>query len=76
MSKGGDDCVKLDFGLGSSSLPAETKKAWPHDFSLQYSVTLGKDGIQTFLTVRNEGKEAFDFQMLLHTYFKIKVGLF
>jgi len=26
------------------------------------------------LTVRNEGKEAFEFQMLLHTYFRVKVG--
>jgi glucose-6-phosphate 1-epimerase len=27
------------------------------------------------LNVRNEGKEAFEFQMLLHTYFKIDVSV-
>jgi D-hexose-6-phosphate mutarotase len=25
------------------------------------------------LNVRNEGKESFEFQMLLHTYFKVDV---
>lgn len=39
-----------------------------------YTVTLGKDGLQTMLNVRNEGKESFEFQMLLHTYFKIDVS--
>lgn len=27
------------------------------------------------LNVRNEGKESFEFQMLLHTYFKIDVSV-
>ncbi|EMF17688.1 aldose 1-epimerase [Sphaerulina musiva SO2202] len=71
-SRGGDDNgVKVDFGLSSDSLSEEAKKAWPFKFSLVYSVTLGKDGLQTMLQVRNEGKEAFDFQMLLHSYFKV-----
>ncbi len=43
------------------------------DFGLVYSVTLSKDTLQTVITVRNEGDESFDFQFLLHTYFKIKV---
>ncbi|GAB7366452.1 hypothetical protein MBLNU230_g8248t1 [Neophaeotheca triangularis] len=71
LAKGGDDCVKMDFGLSSAQLSAESKKAWPYDFGLVYSVTLGRDGLQTMLNVRNEGKEAFEFQMLLHTYFQI-----
>ncbi|KAI9651706.1 MAG: hypothetical protein M1831_000521 [Alyxoria varia] len=70
--KGGDDCVKLDFGLSPSSLSAEAREAWPHDFGLIYSVTLGRDGLQTMLNVRNEGKEPLEFQMLLHSYFKVK----
>lgn len=75
-SRGGDDNgVKVDFGLSSDSLSEEAKKAWPFKFSLVYSVTLGKDGLQTMLQVRNEGKEAFDFQMLLHSYFKVAVSL-
>lgn len=74
LSKGGDDCVKLDFGLGSSNLDASSRKAWPYDFALVYSVTLGRDRLQTTLHVQNKGKEAFEFQMLLHTYLKIKVS--
>ncbi|KAL9084947.1 MAG: hypothetical protein Q9165_007813 [Trypethelium subeluteriae] len=72
LSKGGDDTVKLDFGLYTATLSEEAKKAWPYDFGLVYSVTLGKDGLQTMLNVRNEGKVAFEFQMLLHTYFRVK----
>ncbi|KAL9066635.1 MAG: hypothetical protein Q9157_007084 [Trypethelium eluteriae] len=72
LSKGGDDCVKLDFGLYTATLSEEAKKAWPYDFGLVYSVTLGKDGLQTMLNVRNEGKVAFEFQMLLHSYFRVK----
>lgn len=66
--------MKLDFGLSSGNIPADARKAWPYDFSLVYSVTLGKDGLQTMLNVRNEGEESFEFQMLLHTYFKIDVS--
>ena len=75
LAKGGDDCVKLDFGLSSANISAEAKKQWPYDFSLVYSVTLGKDGLQTMLNVRNEGKESFEFQMLLHTYFYVDVRI-
>jgi len=49
------------------------RKAWPHDFSLQYSITLAKDGLQTMFNVRNPGKASFDFQLLTHTYFRIPV---
>ncbi|CZT25307.1 probable uncharacterized enzymes related to aldose 1-epimerase [Ramularia collo-cygni] len=73
LSKGGDDSVKLDFGLSSSNLSSEAKKAWPYEFGLVYSVTLSKDGrLQTMLSVRNDGKESFEFQMLFHTYFAIE----
>lgn len=75
LSKGGDDSVKLDFGLSAANIPDEAKKAWPYKFSLVYSVTLGKDGLQTMLNVRNEGEESFEFQTLLHSYFKIDVRI-
>ena len=65
--------IKLDFGLSSAQLSAEVKKAWSYDFGLVYSVTLGRDGLQTMLNVRNEGKESFEFQMLLHSYFRVDV---
>ncbi|KAK4549439.1 hypothetical protein LTR36_006436 [Oleoguttula mirabilis] len=71
LASGGDDAVKLDFGLSSAELSEDAKKAWPYDFGLVYSVTLGKDGLQTMLNVQNKGKESFEFQMLLHTYFKV-----
>ena len=68
-----DDGVKLDFGLYSSALPENFKKAWPYDFGLVYSVTLSREGLQTVVNVRNEGKEGFEFQVLLHTYLRVKV---
>lgn len=64
--------VKLDFGLDRSSLSDEVRKAWPLEFGLVYSVTLSKESLQSVLTVRNEGEESFEFQFLLHTYFKIQ----
>jgi len=63
--------VKLDFGLDRNSISEESRKAWPLDFGLVYSVTLSKDSLQTVITVRNEGEESFEFQFLLHTYFRV-----
>ena len=73
LARGGDDCVKLDLGLSHAQLSDEAKKAWPYEFGLVYSVTLGKDGLQTMLNVNNQGKESFEFQMLLHSYFRVDV---
>lgn len=73
LSKGGDDSITLDFGLGHAQLSDEAKKGWPYEFGLVYSVTLKRDGLQTMLNVRNEGKESFDFQMLLHSYWRVDV---
>jgi D-hexose-6-phosphate mutarotase len=70
---GGDSSVKLDFGLSPSNLSEESKALWPYEFGLIYSVTLGKDSLITTLVVRNEGEQAWEFQTLMHTYFKIKV---
>jgi glucose-6-phosphate 1-epimerase len=73
--KGSDDSVKLDFGLYSSALPESLRKQWAYDFGLIYSVTLSRQGLQTVMQVRNEGKEAFEFQILLHTYLRVDVSL-
>lgn len=67
--------MKLDFGLSSAQLSPEAKQAWGYDFNLLYSVTLGKDGLQTMLNIQNNGKESFEFQMLLHTYFQVDVSV-
>ncbi|KAK7526339.1 galactose mutarotase-like domain-containing protein [Phyllosticta citriasiana] len=64
--------VKLDFGLYSSNLSAEARKAWPYDFGVVYSVTLGPNSLQTAVNVRNEGDKAWDFQVLFHTYLSVK----
>jgi glucose-6-phosphate 1-epimerase len=66
--------VKLDFGLSPSNLSDASKKAWPYSFGLIYSVTLGREGLTTSIVVRNEGEEAWDFQVLMHTYLRVKVG--
>jgi len=68
-----ENSIKLDFGLYSSALSDTFRKAWPYDFGVVYSVTLGKDSLQTMMNVRNEGKEGFEFQVLLHTYLRVKV---
>lgn len=73
LASGGDDSVTMDFGLSAQQLSDESKQAWQYDFDLIYSVTLGKDGLQTMLRIHNKGKESFEFQTLLHTYFKIDV---
>jgi glucose-6-phosphate 1-epimerase len=54
-------------------LSEDFKKAWPYEFGLVYSVTLSKDGLATSLNVTNEGKQNFDFQVLMHTYLRVAV---
>lgn len=71
--KTGDSSVKLDFGLSSSNLDGAAKEAWPFDFGLIYSITFSKDELETSILVRNEGSEAWDFQVLMHTYLRVKV---
>ncbi|PMD17087.1 putative glucose-6-phosphate 1-epimerase [Hyaloscypha hepaticicola] len=70
-SGSGDDSVKLDFGLSPSNLSEESRKAWPFQFGLIYSVTLGRGNLNTTIVVRNEGEEAWEFQTLMHTYFRV-----
>ncbi|KAF2092123.1 galactose mutarotase-like protein [Saccharata proteae CBS 121410] len=69
---GADDTVKLDFGLYSQKLGEDVRAKWPFDFGLVYSVTLTREGLETMMTVRNEGEKAFEFQVLLHTYLRVK----
>lgn len=72
--KGGDEEVKLDFGLSSGMLPEEMREKWPYEFGLVYSVTLGKGTLETGLCVQNKGGEAFEFQALFHNYMRIEVS--
>lgn len=68
-----DDSVKLDFGLSTSMLDEKSRKAWPYEFGLVYSVTLGKGTLETSMHVQNKGDKSFDFQCLFHTYLRIQV---
>ncbi|PGH10278.1 glucose-6-phosphate 1-epimerase [Blastomyces parvus] len=68
----GDSSIKLDFGLSTSMLSDKFKSDWPYEFGLVYSVTLSKDSLGTSLQVRNNGAKPFDFQVLLHSYFKVE----
>ncbi|TQV96923.1 apospory-associated protein c [Cordyceps javanica] len=71
-SEGDSSNVKLDFGLSSESLDDEYQKAWPFRFGLLYSVTLTRESLTTTIVITNDGDEPFEFQTLLHTYFRIK----
>lgn len=55
-------------------LSDEFKKAWPYDFGLVYSVSLTPKDLETSLHVQNKGDKSFDFQVLLHSYLRVKVG--
>ena len=73
--RGGDEEVKLDFGLSSGMLPDEMRQKWPYEFGLVYSVTLGKDTLETGLHVQNTGGGSFEFQALFHNYLRIEACL-
>ncbi|RCI11979.1 hypothetical protein L249_4586 [Ophiocordyceps polyrhachis-furcata BCC 54312] len=63
--------VKLDFGLSPDNLDDATRALWPYKFGLLYSVTLERESLNTTLVVTNQGEEPFEFQTLIHTYFKV-----
>ncbi len=57
----------LHFSLASG---AGTRDAFPHEFSLDYEVTLGKSlGLR--LRVTNTGSSHFSFEEALHSYFAV-----
>ncbi|OJD17481.1 hypothetical protein AJ78_02454 [Emergomyces pasteurianus Ep9510] len=68
----GDSSVKLDFGLSTGMISDKFKSDWPYDFGLMYSVTLSNGSLGTSLQVQNKGTLPFDFQVLLHSYFKVE----
>lgn len=61
----------VQFGLGPEQLPAEFAKAWPYDFTLIYTVQLLEKSLKISLDVKNPGTQAFDFNVLFHTYFSV-----
>lgn len=61
----------VQFGLGPEQLPQDLAAAWTYDFTLIYTVQLLEDSLKISLDVKNPGKEAFDFNVLFHTYFAV-----
>ena len=74
-SEGSSSSIKLDFGLSSDNLDEATRAVWPYKFGLLYSVTLERESLTTTLVITNDGDEPFEFQTLLHTYFRVKVRI-
>jgi len=48
-----------------------TKDMWDKDFECTFTTSLTGDSLDTELVVENKGKEAFDFQAALHSYFDL-----
>ncbi|CAN8098173.1 unnamed protein product [Discula destructiva] len=70
-SEKSEEGVKLTFTLSSSQLIAKYQKAWPYSAEMTYTVTLTPDNLDVHFTVENVGKDAIDFQFLLHTYLSV-----
>ena len=50
----------------------ETRKIWEgNQFRLLYEIELTATSLRTKLVVTNKGNDTFDFQALLHTYYKL-----
>lgn len=48
-----------------------TLSIWPHEFKLEYKVTLTGDTLQMSFNVHNCGASTFKFTSLLHTYLRV-----
>ncbi len=49
----------------------QTLAMWPHRFTLTLGLMLGTDALTVEMRATNTGNTAFDFQAVLHTYFKV-----
>lgn len=61
---------KTEVTLGISS-DDETRKLWPHDFDLEYKVSVTMK-LNLTLTTRNTGTAPFDFSCGFHPYFLLR----
>ncbi|CCG82380.1 putative Aldose 1-epimerase [Taphrina deformans PYCC 5710] len=57
--------------LTPAELSQETKDKWAYTFELLYSVTIQDGTLDTQLQIHNTDSKDFDFQTLLHTYFRV-----
>lgn len=64
---GDGDSVSVHFSTGSDD---GSRKWWPFEFRLEYSITVGKR-LELELTMKNTGDRELKFEEALHTYFKV-----
>ena len=63
-----EDMTEVTLTLESD---AETKKLWPHDFKLEFKVSVSMK-LNLRLTTANTGTEPFDFSCGFHPYFLVR----
>lgn len=62
----------IQFGLGPEMLTDAFRDAWPYDFTLLITFSLASaTKLELKFEVQNPGQEAFDFNVLFHTYFRV-----
>jgi glucose-6-phosphate 1-epimerase len=49
----------------------DTRRIWPHEFTLELSVTVGGPVLEMALSVVNSSAEPFSFTAALHTYLRV-----
>jgi len=54
----------------STQSDADSRRWWPHEFRLEYAVTVGPR-LTLELTMRNVGERELEFQEALHSYFRV-----
>lgn len=62
-----DDSVVVNLSTESNR---ESRRWWPHEFRLEYAVTIGSR-LTLKLTMHNAGGGELEFQEALHSYFKV-----
>ena len=68
---GGGGDTRADGGGGGATDQSYTKKMFPFDFKCTFTVTVTGTSLDTSLVVANTGKEDFDFQAALHSYYDV-----
>ena len=63
-----EDMTEITLGLESSD---ETKALWPHDFDLEYKISVSMK-LNLKLTTKNTGDDPFEFTAGFHPYFLVR----
>jgi glucose-6-phosphate 1-epimerase len=59
-----------DVTLALRSTP-QTLQVWPHEFLVNYRIGIDCEHLRLAFEVQNTGTAAFDFEIALHTYFRV-----